>query len=90
MANNRVQQLVREYELERSVNKPTVKVRCYCLSVISAMNTVNVTGAFRSFFCHSYNSRVLLVKMSVVQAFYPRQNCSRPSISRLLRGAGDC
>ena len=49
-------------------------MRCYCLSVISAMNTVNVTGAFRSFFCHSYNSRVLLVKMSVVQAFYPRSS----------------
>ena len=62
-------------------------MRCYSLSVISAMNTVNVTGAFRSLFCHSYNSSVLLVKMSVVQAFYPRQNCLRPSISRLLRGA---
>ena len=60
------------------------------ITTILSMNTVNVTGAFRSVFCHSYNSRVLLVKMSVVQAFYPCQNFLRPSISRLLRGAGDC
>ena len=57
--------------------------------VIGYMKTRNVIGAFRSVYCESQlNSRLLLVKLPVVQSFSRGYFCLIPSISRLY-GAGD-